>query len=262
MSSVKILMSNIAYGRGLSGSFSDQVLRAYRHVYCRRQVQQGVVEAVRELVNAEKPDVCGFVEIDRGRAAGRAFSQLHAILDERYPHWDIANKYFRGAKSHLVPFLGRNCNAFCARRALPFERVYLASGIKRLVYKISLSARLTLFFTHFSLRRKIRAQQFQDLRAVLDATPGEHVVMGDFNIFGGLAEIGPFMKGSDLVLLNDLEETTHRFHRLHRVLDLCFCSKRLRPKASVRVVEQGYSDHAALVLRLEGMRVRAPEEVG
>ena len=255
MSSVKILMSNIAYGRGLSGSFADQVLRAYRHVYCRRQVQEGVVEAVRELVNAEKPDVCGFVEIDRGRAAGRAFSQLHAILDERYPHWDIANKYFRGTRSHLVPFLGRNCNAFCARRALPFERVYLASGIKRLVYKISLSPRLTLFFTHFSLRRSIRAQQFQDLRAVLDATPGEHVVMGDFNIFGGAEELAPFLRKTKLLVVNDPELPTFRFHRSRALVDLAMCSPGIRDRAALRIVEQHYSDHAALILDLHAVKL-------
>jgi endonuclease/exonuclease/phosphatase family metal-dependent hydrolase len=257
MSSVRILMSNIAYARGMSGSLFDQVMRAYRHVHCRTQVQQNVVDQIRCLVDAEKPDVCGFVEIDRGRASGKAFNQLHAILDGKYPVWDIANKYFRGNRSHAIPFLGRNCNAFCAKREVPFERVYLPAGMKRLAYKITLAPRLTLFFTHLALRKKTRTRQMEGIRALVDATPGEHVVMGDFNIFSGLDELKPLVDGSSLVLLNDPYAATHRFHKRHRVLDLCLVSEPLRERAELKVIPQGYSDHAALMLRLDGIAPRA-----
>jgi endonuclease/exonuclease/phosphatase family metal-dependent hydrolase len=260
MSSIRVLMSNIAYARGMSGSLFDQVLRAYRHVHCRRAVQLNVVQQIRGVVEAARPDVIGFVEIERGRASGRAFHQLHAILDGKYPVWDIANKYFKGPRGHGIPFLGRNCNAFCAKRPIPFERVYLPMGMKRLAYQIALTPRLTLFFTHLALRFKVRVRQIEWLRGLIDATPGDHVVMGDFNVFTGLDELKPLVDGSKLVLMNDPFAPTHRFHKRHRVLDLCLVSERLRRRAELEVIPQGYSDHAALLLRIKGIRMHAPDE--
>ena len=256
-SGVRVLLSNVAYGRGLSGSFSDQILRAYRHVYTRPSVRAAVVEEVRQLVEATRPDVAGFIEVDRRLASGPSLDRLLSVLAPTHPHGDVANKYFETPRGRFVPVLGRNCNAFCATTPLPFERMYLPNGMKRLVHKITLAPELTLFFAHLSLRRAVRARQIADLGRLVAVTPGEHILMGDFNVFGGLDELRPLLEASPLVLLNDEAKTTHRFHRTHRVLDLGFCSPSLRGRASLDVIEQSYSDHAALLLRLEGVSVRA-----
>lgn len=258
-SGVRVLLSNVAYGRGLTGSLVDQVLRAYRHLYTRPSVRAGVVEDVRRLVDATRPDVAGFIEVDRRLARGPSLDRLLSVLAPTHPHHDVANKYFEGPGSHRIPFLGRNCNAFCSTRPLEFERVYLPSGIKRLVHKITLAPRLTLFFAHLSLRRTVRLAQIADLRALLEATPGEHVLMGDFNVFSGLDEIAPLLADEHLVLLNDVERTTHRFHRTHRVLDLALASPGLVDRSTLEVHHQPYSDHDALLLHLDGVALPPPE---
>ena len=258
MSSIRILSSNVGYTRGLSGSFSDQVLRAYRHVYTRRSVRSAAVAEIRGLVEATRPHVVGLLEVDRKLASGTTPDRLLSALAQTHPHGDVANKYFAGHGGRLVPVLGRNCNAFCSTNPLPFERVYLASGMKRLVHKISLTPRLTLFLAHFSLRRAVRRRQFADLRGLVDATPGDHVVMGDFNVFTGFDELDPLLSGSSsLVLLNHHATTTHRFHRTHRVLDLCLCSRRLRSRTVLDVIDQPFSDHSALLLRIDGVKTHA-----
>ncbi len=255
MSHLKILMSNIAYARGFDGALGRHVGRAYRHVYCSKAVQQNVMGDVKRLLDREKPDVCCFVEVERGGKGAKAFDQLRSLLDERFMYSDIANKYFAKGRYKWIPVLGRKCNAFCANRPLEFEHVYLDAGIKRLVYQITVNPKLTLFFAHFSLRRKVRKLQFESLAKVLQKTPGEHLVMGDFNVFGGPEEIAPFLGSTGLEVLNDPKLPTFRFHRRRSLVDLAMVSPSLRHRAELRIVEQPYSDHAALILDLHAVKI-------
>lgn len=253
MPDLRILMSNIGYARGLSGSLSHHLLLAHRHFYCSPAVQQNVLDELKKLILKEKPDLCCLVEIERGALASGYFNQLYHLLDERYRFHDIANKYAEKGGLMSLPIMESKCNAFFSNRPFGFEKLYLAAGWKRLVYKIALRPHLTLFFSHFSLRRSLRARQFLELRKILDHTPGEHILMGDFNILTGLEELHPLMEGTDLALLNNPGEMTFRFHRQHRLLDLCICPEKMRDKVQLRVLPQPYSDHAALLLHLHGI---------
>lgn len=255
MSHLKILMSNIAYARGFDGALGTHVGRAYRHLYCSTAVQKRVMGDVKRLLDHEQPDVCCFVEVERGGKGAKSFDQLRSLLDERFMYADIANKYFAKGGYKWLPVLGRKCNAFCSNRPLEFEHVYLDAGIKRLVYKITINPRLTLFFAHFSLRRSVRRLQFAGLRRVLRFTPGEHIVMGDFNIFGGAEELAPFLRKTKLLVVNDPELPTFRFHRSRALVDLAMCSPGIRDRAALRIVEQHYSDHAALILDLHAVKL-------
>lgn len=246
----KILMSNLGYARGLNGSLGHHLRYAHRHIYCSKSTQEKVLREFKQIILREQPDLCCLVEIDKGGFFSANLNQIEALLDPHYHFHDIANKYGSKKGFSFLPVIASKCNAFFAHRPLEFERIYLARGFKRLVYKIQLEPELTLFFAHFSLKREVRLRQFVELGELLKKLNSDAIVMGDFNILTGLEEIGPWMEEAGLVLLNDPKETTFRFHNQRKLLDLCFCSAPLKARARLRVLEQHYSDHAALMLEV------------
>jgi endonuclease/exonuclease/phosphatase family metal-dependent hydrolase len=100
------------------------------------------------------------------------------------------------------------------------------------------------------LNRKVRAQQLQEVRELIDGTPGEAIFLGDFNILGGFKELEPLLH-NDLVLLSSNEQPTFTFHLFRKVLDICICTRNIAPHCHLRVIPQPYSDHAALVLEID-----------
>lgn len=253
MSELKILMSNIAYAKGFNGALGQHLLYAHRHLYCSPKVQRGVLQDIRTLIERESPDICCLVEIEKARAAAGSIDQLQTLLEGRFHHFDIANKYSEKGGLQRLPGAASKCNAFFANRPVPFERIYLRTGHKRLVYKIALTPAVTLFFAHFSLRKVKREAQFRELHAIVTRTPGQHIVMGDFNILTGFQELDFLLSDTGLVLRNNPAETTFRFHQKRQVLDLCLCSRSLVDNTRLKVIDQPYSDHAALLLHVHGL---------
>ncbi|MHB8354624.1 MAG: endonuclease/exonuclease/phosphatase family protein [Burkholderiales bacterium] len=246
----KILLSNLGYARGISGKFSHHVRYLHRHFYCSPAVQKRALGQLSTLITREDPDLCCFVEIDKGSFTSAGYNQLHALINAKYPHSDIENKY--GPTSHLRTFFvtrGKS-NGFMAKQNFPYERIYFRHGTKRLVYKIALSPHLSLFFSHLSLNKSVRRAQLLEVRELMTNVSGEAVFLGDFNILSGVAELTPLLECSGIVLLNQEDEPTFTFHKRRLLLDLCFCSAGIAVSSRLTVVPQVYSDHAALVLEI------------
>ena len=250
MLSRKILMSNLGYARGIDGSLIHHLRYAHRHVYCAPAVQQKVLEQVSSLIEMTDPDICCFVEIDQGSANSAHFNQFEALLNEKYPFFDVENKYGSSSMLRYMGLTKGKSNAFLAKHELPYEKVFFDKGFKRLIYKISLAHDITLFFAHFSLNKKVRSLQLEQVKILLETTPGEVIFLGDFNILEGLQEIAPLLENKDMVLLNSHTSPTFTFHKRQLILDLCICSKGIAPHAHLDVIPQPFSDHAALLLQL------------
>jgi len=86
------------------------------------------------------------------------------------------------------------------------------------------------------------------MRSFIKDVSGEVVILADFNIMRGFSELSPLLENTDLHVLNNESEPTFRFHRRHLTLDLCICSRGLRDQIKLRVVQQPFSDHAALLV--------------
>ena len=245
-----ILMSNVGYLRGIDGSLQQHMRFAHRHFYSPRKVQEACIAQVRGIMESERPDICCFVEIDKGSKKAKGFNQLEALACEQYAFYDIDNKY--GPTSHLrhLPLMHGKSNGFIARRKLPYEKIYFTHGTKKLIYKLSLEPEVTLFFAHFSLKQKVRAQQLAQIQQLLRETNGEVIVLGDFNIKSGFQELAPLINENNLKLLNEEHVPTFRFHTFQMPLDICLCSQGIAQRASLRVIPQPYSDHEALLLTL------------
>jgi endonuclease/exonuclease/phosphatase family metal-dependent hydrolase len=247
---MKILLSNLGHLRGINGSLTHHLLFAHRHFYCSAIVQENVWRQTTDMIEREKPDVCCFVEIEH-----TAFHTGHVcaanVMAASYPYFDIENKYAEASRLRTFRMMRGKSNAFMAKRDFPHEKLYFSHGVKRLIYRINLASDLTLFFAHFSLNKKTRAKQLQQVGRLIHETPGEVIFMGDFNILGGFKELAPLLAGNNLVLLNREEHPTFTFHRLKRVLDICLCTQGIATRSQLQVVPQPYSDHAALLLEIK-----------
>lgn len=246
--SYKILFSNIGYARGISGSLQHHLRYAHRHVYCNPGVQKAVLHQLYQLIERQDPDLCCFVEIDQGCIHSANVNQLEALINEHYSFFDIENKYAQASWLRRFSFTRSKSNAFLAKHPLPFEKLYLSHGSKRLIYKLRLPFGATLLFTHFSLNRKTRARQLEEIRRFLSQEAGEIMVLGDFNILTGFSELAPLLVDTGWLLLNAHDKPTFTFHRRRMVLDLCICSPGIASHARLEVIPQPYSDHDALLV--------------
>lgn len=244
----KILFSNIGYARGIDGTLWQHVMYMHRHFYCNISVQQQALLQLKEIITLEKPDLCCFVEVDNGSFHSSYYNQMKFLMDDDYMFQDVANKY--GEENWLsdMPLFKGKSNGFLARHDVSFERLYFQYGSKRLVYKILLPGNILVFFTHFSLQKKTRVQQFNEIKNIIKNHDGEIIILADFNIMQGFIELEPLLQDTKLKLLNTDKEFTFTFHRTQRVLDLCICSETLAKRLTLRVIPQPFSDHAALLV--------------
>lgn len=248
MAAYTILMSNLGYMRGINGGLAHHLRYAHRHVYCSVAAQKKSLQQLATILEQEDPDVCCFVEIEKGSSGSANFNQLEALVNEKYPFSDIENKYGQASRLRSLPFSKGKSNAFLAKQTFEYEKIYFTHGTKRLIYKIVLDKNTTLFFAHFSLKKNVRAQQLLQVRQLLHETPGDSILLGDFNILNGFAELTPLLHENNLRLLNDENKPTFTFHTLKKALDLCICSENIVHRLDLKIIPQPYSDHDALLL--------------
>lgn len=246
----RIFMSNLGYLRGINGRLIDHVRYLHRHFYCPVDVQKQALQQLIALLEAERPDICCFVEIEKGSSDCANFNQIEALLSDAYAFYDIENKYGPASRLLHLPRTRGKSNAFLAKQPVPFEKIYLSHGTKRLIYKLTLPSGVQVFFTHFSLQKSVRKKQFTEMRQLLEQAGGECMLLGDFNVMGGFGELAPLLEGSRLRLLSDERHPTFTFHRFEKALDLCLCSDTLAERVQLRIVPQPFSDHSALLVEI------------
>lgn len=248
MKNWKILLSNLGYARNIDGRLWSHIRNATRYLWCPPAVQQESLRLFGGIINAEQPDLCCLIEIDRGSLNSAWFDQLTPLVDGDYRFFDIENKYGNG-HAHR-PVMGGKCNGFISRWPVRFDKHYLQAGTKRLVYVVQLADNLTVVFGHFSLRRAVRARQFAELRQLADGLPGEVVILGDFNTFAGFDELSPLLDNSRYLVMNDAKLCTFKFSGLAMCLDLVLCTPGIAARCTVRIVPQPFSDHDAVVVEI------------
>ena len=249
MTPTTILMGNLGYLRGIDGSMAHHLRYAHRHFFCSANVQKAALAQVAGIIEREDPDICCFVEIDKGHGNAKSFNQMEALVSEKYRYYDIENKYGHNSRLRRLPSTRGKSNGFLSRDSIAYEKIHFTHGTKRLIYKLRL-AHVTIFFAHFSLKKAVRIHQLLQMRELIAQTPGEVILLGDFNILTGFAELAPLLHNNNLTLLNDESAPTFRFHRMQLALDLCIATTHIAEHIELRIIPQPYSDHAALLVRL------------
>ena len=244
----RILFSNIGYASGIDGTLWQHVCRFNRHFYCSIPLQQQVLMQLKGIVTNAKPDLCCFVEIDEGSVHSAGFNQIKFLMDDDFKYYDIADKYGPGNWLAKLPLHFGKSAAFMSVQDLPFEKLYFSAGSKRLIHRIMLPNGVAVFFTHFSLQRKVREKQFGELRKLIAEQGREVIILADFNIMHGFSELKEFLNGDDLKVLNEEHHPTFRIHRTKMALDLCIASSGIADKLDLKIIPQPFSDHAALLV--------------
>jgi hypothetical protein len=242
-----ILMSNLGYLRGINGCLADHMRYAHRHFYCAPKVREASEAMLTDIIQQEQPDLCCFVEIEH--APGSAVNPLRS-LGGHYPFFDVENKYGPASRLRTMPGMRGKSNGFLAKEKMPYEKIFFTHGTKRLIYKIQIAPDVSVFFAHFSLKKAVRMEQLKQIRELVAQTPGEIIVLGDFNIHTGFGELKPLLHDNHLVLLNREDEPTFTFHKKRLPLDLCICSQGIASRSELRIIPQPYSDHDALLLKI------------
>ncbi len=237
---LRILLYNVGYATALDGSMRNYVLKSYRYLYTPRRIIRKVRQALYTMLTSEQPDICCFVEVHRKKA--------FVPRKPDYQGFHMANKYGNRSMLRKLPFFRDNCNGFVAREDLNFDRLYLKSGTKKLVYRIDLQNDIKLFLVHFSLNRRTRAKQCQELSEMLRGYK-KVVVCGDFNVFKGTGELETLAECSRLQIVN-ANALTFPAVNPRRSLDLFLCSEDLG-KVSARVLNDvQVSDHLPVMLEV------------
>lgn len=244
----KVFFSNIGYARGIDGSLVQHIRRAHRHFYTGSSPQQLVLGQLKDIIRAENPDLCCFVEVDRGSFHSAYCNQMEYLTDDDYVFYDIADKYGEGNPLGRLPMFQGKSNAFVSKYDLEYQRLYFQRGSKRLLYRVALGENVTLYFGHFALQEKVRALQLAELRNFIQTHEGEVIIMADFNIMQGFKELRPLLDRTDLMVMNDEMQPTFRLHSKNWALDLCICSQSLAERLELKIIPQPYSDHAALLV--------------
>jgi hypothetical protein len=243
-------MSNIGYARGFNGCLKQQIFHSYRHIYCPISVQQEVLLELKGIIKVEKPDLGCLIEIDKGSFNSSFFNQIEHILDDNYPYFDIENKYKEIGYLRKFPIFSGKCNAFFSKTNIPYRKLFFSNGTKKLIYRIELTKNLTLFFSHFSLSKKVRQKQYQEIKALVKTEAGEVLIMGDFNAFQGFRELSSLLDDTNLKVINDELVPTFTFYQSKYAIDLCIASSSLIPRLNLKIIDQTFSDHSALLLTI------------
>ena len=245
-----IFMGNLGYLRGINGCLGQHVRYAYRHIYCSPAAQSASLSQLVALIEKENPDICCFVEIEKSLSEATLYPRLEKILMQHYPYFDIENKYGETSYLRHLPLSRSKSNGFLSKTPVAHEKIYFRSGTKRLIYKLQINPNLTLFFAHFSLKQKTRILQIEQFREIIHSTPGEIILLGDFNIHSGFKELAPLLDAGRLILMSQENQPTFRFHRTRLPLDICLCSHHIAAHAELRIIPQPYSDHDGLLLNI------------
>lgn len=74
--------------------------------------------------------------------------------------------------------------------------------------------------------------------------------MGDFNAFKGFDELSSLLEDTNLKIINNEFIPTFTFHRSKHAIDLCIASSSLIPHLNLKIIDQTFSDHSALLLTI------------
>lgn len=236
----RVLLYNIGYGTGLTGSMSDYFLRFYRYLYTPRTIIRKVRQSIYTLLNKVQPDVCCFVEV-HGRYG--FVPHPHAYRSQ------VDNKYGRWSMLRWLPFFRDNCNGFYSHSPLKFQKRYFRHGTKKLIYDIDLGHGMSLLLVHFSLNASTRAKQCDEIKEILWGRPNT-IVCGDFNTFRGTSELQKLADECGLRIVNASQPTFPANHP-RRALDLFLCPKTIRSAKAKVFSDVQVSDHLPVMLEVE-----------
>lgn len=248
--SLRLLLFNIAYGTGpLRGPYHN-IVSAYRYLRSDRHHIEDICEYVEELA----PDIAGLVEVERGSVRNGRQDQVALIARALSHHFSYDCKYGRNSFYRLLPILGQQGNVVLAKEApVHQDQHFFPVGTKRLVMEAHVLG-LRIILVHLAVTRRVRRRQIKMLHSII-GEPGEQptILAGDFNVFGGAAELAELMAYTGLRTLNEGHVATYPAYAPRKELDFVLCSPHVGVNGFWVDTSCCLSDHLPLIADLEVM---------
>ena len=248
MKKFKILLLNTGYLTSLNGSKKDYLLKSYRYIINSKKIQKEAIKRFKDITKKEKPDLILLIEIRK--------NQIKEIIPKNYKFYDSETKYGKNSILRKLPLFKIQCNGFISKNRLSFKKEYLKNGTKKILYIIDLPKRIKLFLFHFSLKKKVRIKQFEELENLVKNYKYK-IICGDFNIYKGIDELNSLIKKADLKISNN--KPTFPSFKPKKNLDIFLCSKELKIKSKV-LNNLKISDHLPVVLEIDLEGIKNPRQ--
>lgn len=237
---MKILSFNVCYCIGM-----NRPSRCWRYFFPNRTIINQVADFVRLI----QPDVVAFTEIDSGSMRSSFCNQIR-IFEENagfFTHF-YHSKYGRFLRK--LPILRHQCNAVLTKQSkTSCTHHYLRNGIKRLVIHATIRSDIDLFIVHFSLGKKQRAAQIEELGHLLESSKCHKIVTGDFNVFDGMQELASLLQKANLRSVNQDHVQTFPSWKPRHELDFFLVSPGITVKR-FEVLQTALSDHLPIFLEI------------
>ncbi len=240
MKRLRILSWNMGYMTEIEG-YSDYFKKSGRYLLGSGEGKARLATVLEKLISKEMPDLVFLMEVHKTPELERLAAQ--------FPLSSIDCKYAPGDFMEKLTFTRKNSNGFFAKEKYAWKKRYLSSGTKKLVFEINLGGGAGIFLGHFSLRKHVRAQQFEEI-GIWSKTYQYPLVMGDLNVSRDPKELLPLEKRG-LRLVNDPAIHTFPTNAPSRTIDLLLASTALL-SAAVRVLADiRGSDHLPILAEIE-----------
>lgn len=243
---MRFLLYNVAYGTGGPRNRTHHVLKAFRYLYNHRRHAL----AIRDEIEALRPDLVGLVEVDRGCFRNAGFDHVAAIAHALAHHAVFECKYGRESVYRYLPILRMQGNAVLS--ATPPARSchhFFPVGAKRLIVEVEVDG-LCLFLVHLALSERIRRRQLQVLADIVGRCRKPVLVAGDFNAFAGAHELEALTKATGLHSANRRGVPTYPSYGPRHQLDFILVGNGVRVENFQVCREVRHSDHLPLVADL------------
>jgi endonuclease/exonuclease/phosphatase family metal-dependent hydrolase len=238
----RILVYNIAYGTGSTGSVHNRLLTAHRYL----KTNGEHFEKISDFIESSNADIVGLVEADAGSYRTGYHNQI-ADLAARLKHYHFGSvKYGENSFSRNIPILNKQSNALLTRDLSVESKLhFLSRGMKKLVIEVDIN-NVKVFVVHLSLRKAVRDRQ---LTLLADLIPSNTpvIVAGDFNTMSGSEELENFMLETGLINPNRAELPTYPAWKPKKQLDYLLHSREIVPEYFA-VPQVDYSDHLPLIM--------------
>lgn len=222
---MKILLHNIGYALGHSGSIFDYVFKSLRFLTRPEKVISENIHKINEKRLEFDSDLAFYMEVDK--------KYQEQLLDGS--RGEVVNKYINKKKESFGNALVTD---------LDYHIHYAPFGKKALFFEVVLSDDIHLIGFHFSLVGKTRKKQFEFFKKYMESQGKKYILCGDFNIFGGVQELDCL----DMQVVSS--EPTFPAHKPKHALDLFLLSPGISV-TSHTIYNDTISDHLCVSLEVE-----------
>jgi hypothetical protein len=233
------LLLNLGYETGLDGSLSGYLTKSWRYLHTPQSVIASVHAGFQELIASVHPDICCILEMHHDPTLLKNFGAY------RCRHIDP--KYGYGSVLRRLPFFRDNCNSVFAVDRLPCKGRQFQHGTKKLLYDVTIGDGLSLLVGHFSLHASVRQKQFQEIGKLVQGRE-KAIVCGDFNDYGGIKELAPLLKSTDLRVVRAPHGETFPACHPRRPLDLFLATSAIADVKAEVLTNVHISDHLPVLL--------------